>query len=63
MAGRHKLKIAVDIDGVLADQVGAMLKVIEKEYGVKYLKSDIDRAHRTFSGGELWSEVGRLQPH
>jgi hypothetical protein len=26
---RHELKIAVDIDGVLADQVGAVLKVIE----------------------------------
>jgi len=25
------LKIAVDIDGVLADQVGAVLKVIEEE--------------------------------
>jgi 5'(3')-deoxyribonucleotidase len=57
---RHELKIAVDIDGVLADQVGAVLKVIEKEYGVKYLKSDVDRAHWTFSGGELWSEIGRL---
>ena len=34
---RHELKIAVDIDGVLADQVGTVLKVIEKEYGGKYL--------------------------
>ena len=54
------MKIAVDIDGVLADQVGTVLKVIEKEYGVKYLKSDVDRAHWTFAGGELWSEIGRL---
>jgi 5'(3')-deoxyribonucleotidase len=56
----HELKIAVDIDGVLADQVMAVLKVIEKEYGLKYLKSDVDRAHWTFAGGELWSEIGRL---
>jgi hypothetical protein len=27
----RELKIAVDIDGVLADQVGAVLEVIEKE--------------------------------
>jgi 5'(3')-deoxyribonucleotidase len=54
------LKIAVDIDGVLADQVGAVLKVIEKEYGQKYYKSDVDRAHWTFGGRELWSEIGRL---
>jgi 5'(3')-deoxyribonucleotidase len=54
------LKIAVDIDGVLADQVGAVLKVIEEEYGQKYCKSDINRAHWTFDGMELWSEIGRL---
>lgn len=54
------MKIAVDIDGVLADQVSAVLKVIEKEYGLKYLKSDINRAHWTFSGREIWSEIGRL---
>jgi 5'(3')-deoxyribonucleotidase len=54
------LKIAVDIDGVLADQVGAVLRVIEKEYGLKYLKSDVNRAHWTFSGGEIWSEISRL---
>jgi 5'(3')-deoxyribonucleotidase len=54
------LKIAVDIDGVLADQVGAVLKVIERKYGMKCLKSDVDRAHWTFAGGELWSEIGRL---
>jgi 5'(3')-deoxyribonucleotidase len=54
------LKIAVDIDGVLADQVGAILKVIEKEYGLKYLKSDVNCAHWTFSGREIWSEIARL---
>jgi len=54
------LKIAVDIDGVLADQVGAVLRVIEKEYGLKYLKSDVNRAHWTFSGREIWSEIARL---
>ena len=54
------MKIAVDIDGVLADQVGAVLRVIEKEYGLKYLKSDVNRAHWTFSGGEIWSEISRL---
>jgi 5'(3')-deoxyribonucleotidase len=54
------LKIAVDIDGVLADQVGAVLKVIEKEYGLKYHKNDVNRAHWTFSGREIWSEIARL---
>jgi 5'(3')-deoxyribonucleotidase len=54
------LKIAVDIDGVLADQVAAVLKEIEKEYGLKYRKSDVNRAHRTFSGRELWLEIRRL---
>ena len=54
------MKIAVDIDGVLADQVGAVLKEIEKEYGLKYSKSDVDRAHWTFSGRELWLEIRRL---
>ncbi|MDD1753283.1 MAG: hypothetical protein LUQ38_09385 [Methanotrichaceae archaeon] len=57
---RHELKIAVDIDGVLADQVGAVLRVIEKEYGLKYHKSDVNRAHWTFSGREIWSEIARL---
>jgi hypothetical protein len=38
------LKIAFD-DGILADQVVAVLKVIEKEYGKKYQKSDANRAH------------------
>jgi 5'(3')-deoxyribonucleotidase len=54
------LKIAVDIDGVLADQVGAVLRVIEKEYGLKYLKSDVNRAHWTFSGREIWAEIASL---
>jgi 5'(3')-deoxyribonucleotidase len=54
------LKIAVDIDGVLADQVSAVLDVIEKEYGLKYCKSDVDRAHWTFAGREIWSEITRL---
>jgi len=54
------LKIAVDIDGVLADQVGAVLRVIEKEYGLKYRKSDVNCAHWTFSGMEIWSEIARL---
>jgi hypothetical protein len=49
------LKIAVDIDGVLADQVGAVLNEIEKEYGLKYCKSDVDHAHWTVSGIEIWS--------
>jgi 5'(3')-deoxyribonucleotidase len=54
------LKIAVDIDGVLADQVGAALRAIEREYGLRYRKSDVNRAHWTFSGREIWSEIARL---
>lgn len=54
------MKIAVDIDGVLADQVGAVLEVIEREYGERYHKGDVDRADWTFGGRRLWSEVGRL---
>jgi len=54
------LKIAVDIDGVLADQVSAVLKAIEKEYGQRYFKSDVNRAHWTFEGREIWSEIARL---
>ncbi|OYV08449.1 MAG: hypothetical protein CG443_340 [Methanosaeta sp. ASP1-1] len=47
------MKIGVDIDGVLADQVAAVLKEIEKDYGRSYSKSDINRAH--------WStEISRL---
>ena len=54
------MKIAIDIDGVLADQVGAALRVIEKEYGLKYLTSDVNRAGWTFSGKEIRSEIIRL---
>jgi len=57
---RLGLKIAVDIDGVLADQVGAVLKIIERDFGLKYSKSDVDCAHWTFSGREIWSEIARL---
>lgn len=57
---RHELKIAVDIDGVLADQVEAALRAIEKEYGLRYRKSDVDRAHWTFLGREIWSEIARF---
>ena len=57
---RQELKIAVDIDGVLADQIGAVLNIIEKEYGLKYRKSDVNCAHWTFSGRDLWSEIARL---
>lgn len=54
------MKIAVDIDGVLADQVSAVLKEIEKEYGQKYSKSEINRAHWSFAGREIWTEIARL---
>ncbi len=54
------MKIAVDIDGVLADQVAAVLKVIEKEYGLRYSKSDVNRAHWSFEGREIWSEIADL---
>jgi 5'(3')-deoxyribonucleotidase len=54
------VKIAVDIDGVLADQVGAVLKRIEKEYGQKYSKSDINCAHWSFGGRDIWLEIAKL---
>ena len=54
------MKIAVDIDGVLADQVSAVLKEIEKDYGQTYCKSDINRAHWSFAGIEIWTEIARL---
>ena len=54
------MKIAVDIDGVLADQVSAVLLEIEKDYGLKYSKSDINRAHWSFGGIEIWTEISRL---
>ena len=50
----------MDIDGVLADQIGAALRVIEKEYGLKYCRSEVNRANWTFSGREIWSEITRL---
>jgi hypothetical protein len=31
--------LAVDIDDMLADQIGAVLWAIEKEYDLKYLKA------------------------
>jgi 5'(3')-deoxyribonucleotidase len=51
------VKIAVDIDGVLADQVGAVLKVIEKKYGQRYSKSDVNRAYWSFAESDIWSEI------
>jgi 5'(3')-deoxyribonucleotidase len=54
------LKIAVDIDGVLADQVSAVLERIEREYGQKYQKTDVNRAHWTFQGIDIWTEISRL---
>ncbi|MFB3764011.1 MAG: hypothetical protein ACE14P_02045 [Methanotrichaceae archaeon] len=58
--GINKLKIAVDIDGVLADQVGAALKKIEERYGQRYSKNDVDRAHWIFGGRDIWSEISEL---
>jgi len=60
LPGVRALRIAVDIDGVLADQVGAVLQRIEQEYGLKYCKSDVNRAHWTFSGIDIWTEISRL---
>lgn len=54
------MKIAVDIDGVLADQVGAVLKEIEKDYGLTYCRSDINCAHWCFGGIDIWTEITRL---
>lgn len=54
------LKIGVDIDGVLADQVSAVLAEIEKDYGQRYRKSDITRAHWSADGIEIWAEIARL---
>ncbi|VVB72473.1 5' nucleotidase, deoxy (Pyrimidine), cytosolic type C protein (NT5C) [uncultured archaeon] len=53
------MKIAVDIDGVLADQVGAVLNIIEKEYGQKYSKSDVNCAHWIFEGRDIWLEIAK----
>jgi 5'(3')-deoxyribonucleotidase len=60
LIGGFQLKIAVDIDGVLADQVGAVLKVIENEYGERYSEKDVNHAHWSFAGRDLWSEIARL---
>ena len=54
------MKIAVDIDGVLADQVAAVLKRIEKDYGQKYSKSDVNQAHWRFCGKDVWEEISRF---
>jgi 5'(3')-deoxyribonucleotidase len=54
------LKIAVDIDGVLADQVGAVLKRIEEKYGNKYSKDEVNCAHWSFKGRDIWSEITEL---
>jgi len=54
------LRIAVDIDGVLADQRGAALQRIEKEYGQRYHRSEITRANWTFDGRDIQMEIYRL---
>jgi hypothetical protein len=54
------LRIAVDIDGVLADQRGAALHRIEKEYGQRYHRSEITRANWTFDGRDIQIEIYRL---
>lgn len=54
------MRIGVDIDGVLADQVGAVLKRIERDYGQRYQKSDVNRAHWTFQGIDIWALISRL---
>lgn len=54
------MKISVDIDGVLADQVGAALKRIEKAYGQRYTKSEVNCWNWSFGGRELWLEIAEL---
>lgn len=54
------MKIAVDIDGVLADQVGAALREIEGKYGQLYSKDDVNCAHWNFNGRDIWSEIALL---
>lgn len=54
------MRIAMDIDGVLADQIGAALQRIEKEYGQRYHRSEVVRAHWTFDGRDIWTEISRL---
>jgi hypothetical protein len=40
--------------------IGVRVENCCRYYGLKYRKSDVDRAHWTFSGRELWSEIRRL---
>jgi 5'(3')-deoxyribonucleotidase len=54
------LKIAVDIDGVLADQVGAVLKKIEERYGSRYSRDEVNCVHWSFKGRDIWSEITEL---
>jgi 5'(3')-deoxyribonucleotidase len=54
------LKIALDVDGVLADQVAAVLKRIERDYGLKYTKMDVNKAHWSFAGKDVWEEISKL---
>jgi 5'(3')-deoxyribonucleotidase len=54
------LKIAVDIDGVLADQVSAVLRKIEERYGYRYSKDDVNCAHWRFEGRDIWAEISEL---
>lgn len=50
----------MDIDGVLADQVGAVLTRIEIECGQKYSKSDVNCAYWSFGGRDIWSQIAML---
>ncbi len=54
------MKIAVDIDGVLADQVSAVLRKIEERYGRRYSKEDINCVHWSFEGRDIWTEISEL---
>ncbi len=54
------MKIALDVDGVLADQVAAVLKRIERDYGLRYTKNDVNRAHWSFEGKDVWEEISNL---
>jgi hypothetical protein len=60
LIGGRELKISVDIDGVLADQVGAVLKRIEKEYKLRYSKGDVNCTHWMFGKRDIWSEITKL---
>lgn len=54
------MRIAVDIDGVLADQVGAVLNKIEERYGNRYSRDEVNCAHWSFEGRDIWSEITEL---